>query len=70
MKKSIVFFLLALILVGAMWAGGAQDTKKAATAEKPKLQFASWMVAEASGGEKIIPERIKVWLRRRAWMWK
>jgi multiple sugar transport system substrate-binding protein len=47
------------------YAGGAQDTKKAATAEKPKLQFASWMVAEASGGEKIIPERIKVWAEKK-----
>ena len=31
------------------------------TAAPIKLQFVSWMVAEASGGEEWIPERIKVW---------
>ena len=31
------------------------------TAAPIKLQFVSWMVAEASGGEEWIPERVKVW---------
>lgn len=31
------------------------------TAAPIKLQFVSWMVAEASGGEEWIPERIKAW---------
>lgn len=68
MKKRIVVGVFAIFMILAsvsVWAGGAQEGKAATAAGKPKLQFASWMVAEASGGEKLIPERIKVWADRK-----
>jgi ABC-type glycerol-3-phosphate transport system substrate-binding protein len=45
-----IFILLAALSVPTTFA-----------ADKVKLQFCSWMVAEQSGGEVWLPERIKEW---------
>ena len=39
----------------------AAGQKEGAKGGKASLKFVSWMVAEASGGEVWIPERIKAW---------
>jgi ABC-type glycerol-3-phosphate transport system substrate-binding protein len=50
--------VLFLIAAGSSFAAGQAEPK---SGEKVTLQFVSWMVAEQSGGEVWIPERIKVW---------
>jgi ABC-type glycerol-3-phosphate transport system substrate-binding protein len=52
---------LAWILLLALLAGGGLLFAGAKPEEVVKLQFASWMVAEASGGEVWIPERVAAW---------
>ncbi len=49
----LVFLLLSCFVALA----GGQKEKAAGV----RLQFTSWMVAEASGGEEWIPERVKAW---------
>jgi multiple sugar transport system substrate-binding protein len=53
-RKSMVFVLALLLLAGAAFAGAKKE-------EGVRIQFASWMVAEASGGEEWLPERIAYW---------
>ena len=55
--KRLTWVLLLVLLAGGglLFAGGGKPE------EAVKLQFASWMVAEASGGEVWIPERIAAW---------
>jgi multiple sugar transport system substrate-binding protein len=55
MKRLAFLVLLALTACGVLLFAGAKPE------EGVKLQFASWMVAEASGGEVWIPERIAAW---------
>jgi multiple sugar transport system substrate-binding protein len=55
-----VFLLAAvLILCGSLASAGGK--KGAPKEEGITIQFASWMVAEESGGEEWLPERIAVW---------
>lgn len=57
-KKSLFVVLAAFFLLTAGFlSAGAQAEKE----EGVTLQFASWMVAEESGGEVWLPERIGVW---------
>jgi multiple sugar transport system substrate-binding protein len=56
MKRLTWIVLLALLAGGGLLFAGAGKPEEAV-----KLQFASWMVAEASGGEVWIPERIAAW---------
>jgi multiple sugar transport system substrate-binding protein/arabinogalactan oligomer/maltooligosaccharide transport system substrate-binding protein len=63
MKQHVRLFRIAvavLLLFGASlaFAGGA---KEPGAGEKVTLKFVSWMVAEASGGEVWIPDRVKAW---------
>jgi multiple sugar transport system substrate-binding protein len=51
-RFSIISLICFLLLVLVLASGSAAPIR---------LQFVSWMVAEASGGEEWIPERIKVW---------
>jgi len=53
----LVILILSLSLATFVFAGG----QRGEAAGKIDLQFASWMVAEASGGEVWLPERIKAW---------
>ena len=53
-KKTLLVIAALLVIGGLAFAGGA---KEAGT----RLQFASWMVAEESGGEVWLPERIAYW---------
>ena len=53
-RKSTVVILILLLLAGLVFAGAKKE-------EGVRLQFASWMVAEESGGEEWLPERIAVW---------
>jgi multiple sugar transport system substrate-binding protein len=61
MNKRLTFAVLALcivlLVVGASAFAGGQKEKAAGV----KLQFSSWMVAEASGGEVWLPDRIQAW---------
>jgi multiple sugar transport system substrate-binding protein len=60
MKKRIMFSLIAatlLILFSFTFALGAGKKKVA----EVKLQFSCWMLAEESGGEVWLPDRIGVW---------
>jgi ABC-type glycerol-3-phosphate transport system substrate-binding protein len=54
--KRLTWIVLLILPVcgGLLFAGGEAE-------QGIKLQFASWMVAEASGGEVWIPERITAW---------
>lgn len=54
MKKSLLVVLSLVLLAALAFAGGKKE-------EGIRLQFASWMVAEASGGEVWLPERIAEW---------
>jgi multiple sugar transport system substrate-binding protein len=56
-RLTVLALSVLLVLVGAAVFAGGQKEKAAGT----KLQFSSWMVAEASGGEVWIPERIQAW---------
>jgi multiple sugar transport system substrate-binding protein len=56
-RLTVLALSVLLVLVGAAVLAGGQKEKAAGT----KLQFSSWMVAEASGGEVWIPERIQAW---------
>lgn len=65
-KNLIKLFILVTVLMfsfSLVFAGGSKEksSKNAGEKEEITLQFVSWMVAEASGGEEWIPERIKVW---------
>jgi multiple sugar transport system substrate-binding protein len=65
-KSERVVALLGVLLlfsVGVVFAAGQGEAAKGDTGkgEPIKLQFTSWMVAEQSGGEVWLPERIKVW---------
>jgi ABC-type glycerol-3-phosphate transport system substrate-binding protein len=59
-RLRFIAIALALLLAaaGTSFAAGQAEAK---SGEKVKLQFTSWMVAEQSGGEVWIPERIKEW---------
>ena len=56
-KTCVALIVLLLVTASALAGGG----KKKEAVEKVKLQFTSWMVAEASGGEVWLPERIRAW---------
>jgi multiple sugar transport system substrate-binding protein len=59
-NRASALAVVILLLVGASLAfGGGQ--KDGAKGGKASIKFVSWMVAEASGGEVWIPERIKAW---------
>jgi multiple sugar transport system substrate-binding protein len=53
-RKSMLVVLLLVLLTGVVFAGPKKE-------EGVRIQFASWMVAEESGGEQWLPERIAVW---------
>jgi multiple sugar transport system substrate-binding protein len=53
LRKSMLAVLLALLACAA-FAGAGKE-------EGTRIQFASWMVAEESGGEVWLPERIAFW---------
>jgi len=53
-RKSTIVVLILLLLAGLVFAGAKKE-------EGVRIQFASWMVAEESGGEEWLPERIAVW---------
>jgi multiple sugar transport system substrate-binding protein len=57
-KKSLFLVLAAFFLLtaGSLFAGAQPEKEEGVT-----LQFASWMVAEESGGEVWLPERIAAW---------
>jgi multiple sugar transport system substrate-binding protein len=58
-KKNVYFVLAVLLLCSNLaFAGGR---KEAPEEETVTIQFVSWMVAEESGGEEWLPERIGVW---------
>ncbi len=57
-KIGVCIMLLVLLGIIPVFAGGAQEKSDDGVV---KLQFASWMVAEASGGEEIIPAKIAEW---------
>ncbi len=57
-KTLLVFAVLFLFLLTSAFTGGQKEGAKAG---KTTLQFASWLVAEASGGDVWLPERIKAW---------
>ncbi|RKX99609.1 MAG: hypothetical protein DRP54_06970 [Spirochaetes bacterium] len=66
MQKKKLFILISLVLIFSLslaYAGGGKKEKKAAPEKKEEIviKFTSWMVAEASGGEEWLPERIKYW---------
>ncbi|HEY9595731.1 MAG TPA: sugar ABC transporter substrate-binding protein [Spirochaetia bacterium] len=59
--KVLAILILGVLLIfsaGSAFAAGQGESTKG---ESVKLQFTSWMVAEQSGGEVWLPERIKVW---------
>ena len=56
-RKGVVCLLLIALTAVTVFAGGKQE----AGDETVIIQFASWMVAEESGGEVIIPQKIKEW---------
>ena len=56
-RKNVFVFLLLVLLAGGVFAGAKKE-------EGVRIQFASWMVAEESGGEVWLPERIAVWESR------
>ncbi len=58
MKRTPVMFLVAVVVLLLITTGFASAETKS---EKVKLQFSSWMVAEQSGGEVWLPERIHEW---------
>ena len=53
---SVLAFVILLLAGASLAFGGGQ--KDGAKGGKTSLKFVSWMVAEASGGEVWIPERI------------
>jgi len=53
-RKSMLVLLVLLLLASAVYAGAKKE-------EGVRIQFASWMVAEESGGEVWLPERIAYW---------
>ncbi|MBN1837696.1 MAG: sugar ABC transporter substrate-binding protein [Spirochaetales bacterium] len=55
-RKSVLAIAILLLAAALSFAGGAQEAEAGA-----RLQFASWMVAEESGGEVWLPERIAYW---------
>ncbi len=59
--KGVSRLLISVVvcLVIGLSAVSAQGT--AEKEEQITLKFASWMLAEASGGEKILPEKLKEW---------
>src|SRR5512136_2307040 len=57
-RTIVVVLALFLVAAGTSFAAGQAEPK---SGEKVTLQFSSWMVAEQSGGEVWLPERIKVW---------
>jgi ABC-type sugar transport system ATPase subunit len=57
MNRITLLSATLLLLFSFTFALGAEKKKGA----EVKLQFTSWMVAEASGGEVWLPERIGVW---------
>lgn len=57
-KIGLVAMVFFVALVSLTYARG---TSEPAATKPVELSFASWMVAEASGGEVWLPERIKVW---------
>ena len=60
-KNVLCFCLVLLVMLGVStaFAGGAQEEEPAD--EVVKLKFVSWMVAEASGGDEILPRKIAEW---------
>lgn len=56
-RKSMLVVLLLVLLTSAVFAGPKKE-------EGVRIQFASWMVAEESGGEQWLPERIAFWESR------
>jgi len=64
MKKSKIIFSILLTTIfiftfTIVFAGGEKE--EAVVEEEITIKFCSFMVAEASGGEEWLPERIKVW---------
>ncbi len=56
--------VVVLLLLAVTLAFATGQKEGAAKSGKVTLRFASWMVAEASGGEVWLPERIKAWERQ------
>ena len=54
MKKVLMAIAVVAVAGGLVFAGGKKE-------EGVRLQFASWMVAEESGGEVWLPQRIAHW---------
>ena len=53
-RKSMLVVLLLVLFTSVAFAGAKKE-------EGVRIQFASWMVAEESGGEQWLPERIAFW---------
>ncbi len=60
-KTTALFFLGVTLLLFSSFVLYAGGSGEAAEAGVKKIQFASWMVAEESGGEVWLPERIDYW---------
>jgi multiple sugar transport system substrate-binding protein len=58
--RAAMLSLIILLACSLAFAGGGKKDEGAAE-EGITIQFASWMVAEESGGEEWLPERIAVW---------